>query len=306
MAPKSKFVPSRNPLHSGASSSFDPTPSHIWFRDEDARKAFLENFSRQGIHSKRRVILADFANTDLPDVIHSRGQESLCDVLVTCPSVLIQEFYSNMHRFDFSVTLFHTCVRGMRIIVTPKLVSDVLCVLKVEFPDYLGCECLRTMSKDELKSAFCESPFDQGERQFTYCSDFAKGPRFFNMVMTFVLHLFLTITLSQSLVRDICCPLLSILPQIFLLTLFCLSQIFIGIRCPVISSSFLWLSRGSHAILLFPFQHSTISLSCVPQTSLPLNIARRSLGRGSLGQQLLPPIRFHLSLLHSHLLLPLL
>ena len=73
MAPKRKFVPSRNPPHSGASSSFDPTPSHIWFRDEDARKAFLENFSRQGIHSKRRVILADFANTDLPDVIHSRG-----------------------------------------------------------------------------------------------------------------------------------------------------------------------------------------------------------------------------------------
>ena len=44
------------------------------------------------------------------------------------------------------------------------------------------------MSKDELKSAFCEHPFKWGERQFTYCSSFAKGPRFLNMVMTFVLH----------------------------------------------------------------------------------------------------------------------
>ena len=41
---------------------------------------------------------------------------------------------------------------------------------------------------DELKSVFCEHPFDCGEHQFTYYSAFAKGPRFFNMVMTFVLY----------------------------------------------------------------------------------------------------------------------
>ena len=46
------------------------------------------------------------------------------------------------------------------------------------------------MSKDELKFAFCERPSNWGERQFTYRSDFAKGPRFLNMVMTFVLHPF--------------------------------------------------------------------------------------------------------------------
>ena len=73
MTPKRKSTPSQNPLHSKASSSSDPTPSHIQFRDEDARKDFLENFSRQGVHSKCRVILVDFANTDLPIVIHSRG-----------------------------------------------------------------------------------------------------------------------------------------------------------------------------------------------------------------------------------------
>ena len=49
-------------------------------------------------------------------------------------------------------------------------------------------ERLRTVSKDEPKSAFCEHPFKWGERQFTYYSSFAKGPRFLNMVMTFVLH----------------------------------------------------------------------------------------------------------------------
>ena len=73
MAPKHKSAPSQNPLRSRASSSSDPTPSHIQFRDEDARKDFLENFSRQGVHSECRVILMDFANTDLPIVIHSRG-----------------------------------------------------------------------------------------------------------------------------------------------------------------------------------------------------------------------------------------
>ena len=37
-------------------------------------------------------------------------------------------------------------------------------------------------------SAFCEHPADWGDRQFTPCRPFAKGPRFMNMVMTFVLH----------------------------------------------------------------------------------------------------------------------
>ena len=37
-------------------------------------------------------------------------------------------------------------------------------------------------------AAFCEHPFDWGDRQFTSCRPFAKGPRLINMVMTFVLH----------------------------------------------------------------------------------------------------------------------
>ena len=89
MAPKRKSTPSQNPLRSRASSSSNPTPSHVWFRDDKARKDFLENFCRWGIHSECQVILSNFFYTDLPIVIHSRGWESLCDIPVTCPSMII-------------------------------------------------------------------------------------------------------------------------------------------------------------------------------------------------------------------------
>ena len=100
----------------------------------------------------------DFADTDLPSVIHRRGWKSLCDVPVTCPLMLIQEFYSNMHRIDRSVPLFFTRVRGTRIPITPQLVADVLWVPRIEFPDYPSCEHLRTVSRDELMSAFYKRP----------------------------------------------------------------------------------------------------------------------------------------------------
>ena len=62
-------------------------------------------------------------------------------------------------------------------------------VPRIEFPDYPSCERLRTVSRDELMSAFCERPTAWGEHLFTPCRPFAKGPRFMSMVMTFVLHL---------------------------------------------------------------------------------------------------------------------
>ena len=95
-----------------------------------------------------------------------------------------------MHGLDSSVPLFHTRVRGMHITVTPQIVEDVLRVSRVKFPDYPGCERLRTVFKDELKSTFYEHPSEWGEHQFTYCLGFTKGPQLLNMVMTFVLHLF--------------------------------------------------------------------------------------------------------------------
>ena len=40
--------------------------------------------------------------------------------------------------------------------------------------------------RDDL--CFLWAPSDWGDRQFTPCKAYAKGPRFINMVMTFVLH----------------------------------------------------------------------------------------------------------------------
>ena len=70
--------------------------------------------------------------------------------------MLIQESYSNMHGIDRSVPLFFTRVRGKRILITPQLVTNVLRVPRIEFPNYPSCECLRPVSRDEFMSAFCE------------------------------------------------------------------------------------------------------------------------------------------------------
>ena len=93
-----------------------------------------------------------------------------------------------MHRIDHSIPLFFIRVRGTHIPITPQLVANVLRVPRIEFPDYPSCQCLRTVSRDELLSSFCERPTAWGECLFTPCRPFAKGPRFMNMVMNFVLH----------------------------------------------------------------------------------------------------------------------
>jgi len=110
MAPKHKSTPSQNPLRSGASTSSYSTPSHVRFRDDKAHKDFSENFSRRGIHSEHQVILSDFSDTDRSTIIYSRSWESLCGIPVIYPSMIIQEFYSNMHGFDTSVPHFVTRV----------------------------------------------------------------------------------------------------------------------------------------------------------------------------------------------------
>ena len=99
MALKCKYALSWNPLRFGT-PSFDPTPSHVRFRDEKARQEFLKNFSKRGVHLENCVILLDFFDTTLPTFIHNRGWESLCEISVSCPTVIIKEFYSNMHSFD--------------------------------------------------------------------------------------------------------------------------------------------------------------------------------------------------------------
>ena len=191
MAPERKSIPSWNPLRSGISSSSspsDPTSSHVQFHDEKAKSDFFENFSQRGIHSKRQVVMSNFSNTNLPIVIHNRGWESLYGVSVTCPSMIIQEFYSNMHGFDYSIPQFVTRIRDICMVVTLSIVSEVLHVPRVVYLGYPSYERLRTVSKDELSSLFCETPSSWGDRQNTSCSAFAKGSRILNMVMTFILH----------------------------------------------------------------------------------------------------------------------
>ena len=102
--------------------------------------------------------MGHFADIDLPTVIHSREWESFCDEPVTFPFVSILEFYSNMHGIDRSIPHFVTRVEGISIPVTPHLVADVLRVPRIEFPNYPSCESLRTVSKNELMSAFYEWP----------------------------------------------------------------------------------------------------------------------------------------------------
>ena len=92
-----------------------------------------------------------------------------------------------MHGIDTYVPQFTTVLQGTHIVVTPDLISKILHVPRVAHPDYPNCQRLRTVSKDKLLSHFCETPSIWGEHQNTPCSCFAKGPRFLNMVMTFVL-----------------------------------------------------------------------------------------------------------------------
>ena len=66
----------------------------------------------------------------------------------------------------------------------------MLRVPRIEFPNYPSCEHLWNVSKDKLMAAFCECPSIWGDRQFIPCRPFAKGPRFINIVMTFILHPF--------------------------------------------------------------------------------------------------------------------
>ena len=177
--------------------------------------------------------------------------------------MLIQEFHSNMHGSNFSVPLFSTRIWGTCIVVTPQLVADVLHVPRVEHPDYPSCERLRTVSKDEMISAFCKRPVDWGDRQFTPCRPFAKGPRFMNMVMTFVLH---PLSHYNSITKPRARFLLSLLKY---LTMDLPSHFILSILDVYKDTAthdkliFLQLSCGFYAIFLFLFPLPTIFLSFV-------------------------------------------
>ena len=123
MAPKCKSTPVWNPFHSRSSSSDLPTPPlHARFYDEKVHQDFSENFSKHGVHSEPHVILSNFADPPFPDVIHTQGWESLCEIPLRCPTVFILEFYSNMHDIDTFMPQFVTTFRGIHVIVTLNLI----------------------------------------------------------------------------------------------------------------------------------------------------------------------------------------
>ena len=62
----------------------------------------------------------------------------------------LQEFYSNINGIDTSVPCFVMTFQGTRIVVTPDLISEVLHVPTVAHLDYSSCDCLQTVSRDEL------------------------------------------------------------------------------------------------------------------------------------------------------------
>ena len=189
LAPKQhKSIPAWNPFQGSgsSSSSIPPVPSHIRFCDEKANTNFFENFQARGVHLERQVILSDFFNTMLLDVIQTRGWESLCEKLVRYLVVFIQEFYSNKHGIDTSVPQFVSTFRATRI-VTPDLISEVLHIPRVAHSDYPGYERLLAVSRDNLLSHFCWTLSIWGGKLNTPCLGFAKGPRFLNMVMSFTL-----------------------------------------------------------------------------------------------------------------------
>ena len=113
-----------------------------------------------------------------------------------------------MHKFDYFVPHFITRVQGTRIVVTPNLISEVLHVPRVKFANYLDCDHLRTVSKDELMSLFYETPSSWGDHQNTPCLAFTKGSRFLNIVMTLVLH---PLSHYKSITEPCACLLLSFL-----------------------------------------------------------------------------------------------
>ena len=93
-----------------------------------------------------------------------------------------------MHGDDTLVPQFVIHVQGTRTVVTLNLISKELHILRVAHPDYPGCDRLKTVSKEELSSLFCKTPSFWVNRQNTPCSGFAKGLKFLNMVMKFILH----------------------------------------------------------------------------------------------------------------------
>lgn len=188
MAPK-KSIPSRNPISHRGSSSSSSFPFRDRFHDPKSQKDFEENFCNRAIHSKRHVVLFDFLDTLLLGVFNSWDWESLWEKPSRSPSVCIKESYSNIHAINISIPQFTMVFKGTCIVLTSKLISNVLCVPRVAHSDYPSAPHFHSISQDELASHFCEKPILWGNTLNCTTHDFANGLRILNIVMAFVLTL---------------------------------------------------------------------------------------------------------------------
>ena len=198
-----------------------------------------------------------------------------------------------MHEFDYFIPLFVTRVRGLCMVITLDIVFEVLHVPKVEHYEYLGSERLRTVSKDKLTSLFCETPSSQGDCQNTPSSAFAKGPRFLNMVMIFILH---PLSHYNSITEPRTRFLLSLIQDLSIdfLSHFILSLIDVYKDTMTHDKLIFPLAiTRLFAISLSPILSLPTSLSCMPQMQLPFDGAQHSFDQGNPRQtrqllQLLP------------------
>ena len=131
MAPKRKSTPARNPLRSGASSSSDPSPSNLRFRDDDAFKAFSENFSRRGIHSEHQVV-----NMVMTFVLHPLSHynsitEPRARFLLSLFEHRTIDFPSH---FILSIIDFHLDSASRDKLIFPSAITRILRHFSVPFP----------------------------------------------------------------------------------------------------------------------------------------------------------------------------
>ena len=118
MAPKRKSTLARNPLRSGASSSSDSVPLFLQFCDDDAHKAFSENFSRLGVHSECQSFWRTLLTLTFPlsstvgngsHCVTSRSLALSClsrSFTSTCMGLIVQYLFSSL-AFEVCAFLSH-------------------------------------------------------------------------------------------------------------------------------------------------------------------------------------------------------
>ena len=149
------------------------------------------------------------------------------------------------------------------------------------------------MAKDELISSFCECPSNWGDRQFTYCTDFAKGPRFLNMVMTFVLH---PLSHYNSITEPRAWFLLSLLehlsidfPSHFILSIIDVHRYLVTSVKLIFPSAVIRILR--HFSVPFPLSDHIHVMGAIDATTVKQSEA--NFIRGGPGQQLLPLLQLY-------------